>query len=177
MKRSLIRTSIGFASILLALTASACGDDDGDSNDAGTGGSTDSAGSGGSGGSGGGEPPGLANTSGEVCEGAAHAPGTAASVGFEPCDDICTNAFCVPNALAGDAADGLQTCPDGASKCIPDFLIDTMGAVRFKTCESVGGAEGRCVKDCLAGSDVDNLEQADCDSGELCAPCYNPLTG
>jgi hypothetical protein len=61
-----------------------------------------------------------------------------------------------------------------------------------QTCKSWGGAEGRCVFDCLP----DAQEQAEyltagtiscpanpdipcttCEEGELCAPCYDPFTG
>jgi hypothetical protein len=48
-----------------------------------------------------------------------------------------------------------------------------------QTCDSWLSAEGRCLPACLPplAAKADALTRGVCDTGELCAPCYDPTTG
>lgn len=94
----------------------------------------------------------------------------------ECCSD---RGFCVPPALAGDQVRNLErgTCSAG-NLCAPKELTDL--TFKPKTCDSIDNAEGRCVSTCVAGAiakQKDRLPTAGCSANEVCAPCYDPVTG
>lgn len=87
---------------------------------------------------------------------------------------------CVPTALVPTSEQsqlGKDTCTDTGVLCAPTKLIDP--TYKPKTCSSIGGFEGRCLASCVpaVAADAGNLPKDVCDTGELCAPCYDPFTG
>ncbi len=95
---------------------------------------------------------------------------------FAPC--CAGRGVCAPSALLPDAARqqlGADAC--GASlACVPTRWAE--GARFVPTpCRSLAGAEGRCVPDCLAAAAHGSLPRDVCPPAELCAPCFDPLTG
>lgn len=86
---------------------------------------------------------------------------------------------CVPPDLAGSNAANLRkdTCSDD-DVCAPIALIDPL--FRPKACSSIDNAEGRCLSTCLGGAVAQQLERLPtqgCGSDEVCAPCFDPITG
>ena len=98
----------------------------------------------------------------------------------KPFPSCCSNrGLCVPPSLAADQAANLQrdTCAAG-NLCAPKELTDP--TFKPKTCNSLDGAEGRCISTCAGGavaSQKDRLPTAGCGANEVCAPCYDPITG
>ncbi len=94
-------------------------------------------------------------------------------------DKCCSgNGLCVPTSLvpvANQSQLGLDTCTGTDVLCAPNKLQDFTYVP--KTCASIGGLEGRCLADCIPeiASQASRLPKADCDTGELCAPCYDPI--
>jgi hypothetical protein len=87
--------------------------------------------------------------------------------------------LCVSPELAGNQAANLakDTCATG-SLCAPKELTDP--TFKPKACQSLGGFEGRCVSNCLGGqvaAQKDRLPTAGCATNEVCAPCYDPISG
>ncbi|HIA02659.1 MAG TPA: hypothetical protein EYN66_12245 [Myxococcales bacterium] len=88
---------------------------------------------------------------------------------------------CVPSESMPDGfVDVVATC-EGGGKCVPDSIIMSlaeMGEFKPKTCQSVLGAEGRCLSTCVpeVGTNKDLLPQDICEADERCTPCINPLT-
>lgn len=86
----------------------------------------------------------------------------------------CLTTSLVPAEFAARLAD----C-DATSKCVPDDFIRTGGNFIPATCESVAGAEGRCLS--MALPEVQEqaalIPQATCSASEKCVPCFNPLDG
>lgn len=95
-----------------------------------------------------------------------------------------------------------KCCSDQSGLCVPPDILDATQAkalgqdscstghlcapAKFadptfhpKTCDSVAGAEGRCLSKCvsLVSKNADLLPQGGCASDELCAPCTDPRTG
>lgn len=62
--------------------------------------------------------------------------------------------------------------------CIPTPYIDDPNHV-MPACVALAGREGRCLPACVAAAaaGAGRLEQAACQVGELCVPCFNPITG
>jgi hypothetical protein len=95
-------------------------------------------------------------------------------------DECCsTGGYCVPPSLAGAQAPSLNadTCSAGLL-CAPKQLTDP--TFKPATCASLDDAEGRCVSTCIGGAIAQqraNLPTAGCGSDEVCAPCYDPITG
>jgi hypothetical protein len=88
------------------------------------------------------------------CQAAAElAPNRAALFSKDSCD--LDGALCVPAALSGDAA----SAP--------------------KTCRSVLDAEGRCLPDCISNLALQaaRLPKDVCAEHEVCAACFDPVTG
>lgn len=87
--------------------------------------------------------------------------------------------LCVPPALAGSQAKNLNKESCGESLlCAPKELTDL--TYKPKSCSSLEGAEGRCISTCVGGAvakQKERLPTAGCDSNEVCAPCYDPITG
>jgi hypothetical protein len=96
------------------------------------------------------------------------------------CSPTCGGAHCLPATLVPPAQQTLLTACTAANNmpglCAPDPLIATGGNFVPKSCTSVAGAEGRCLSSCLpsVASMASLLPQDVCDTGEKCAPCYNP---
>ncbi|MFW6023645.1 MAG: hypothetical protein ACOC9O_02760 [Myxococcota bacterium] len=91
-----------------------------------------------------------------------------------------TMARCVPADLLPEGSeDFLADCPEEGSKCVPDHFVETGGNFLLDTCESINGAEGRCLPDCIPDvqEQAESLPQDICDDGWLCAPCFDPFTG
>ncbi|HKP58262.1 MAG TPA: hypothetical protein VJV78_16155 [Polyangiales bacterium] len=87
--------------------------------------------------------------------------------------------LCVPPSLAADQASSLarDSCSAG-NLCAPTELTDP--TFKPKTCNSLDGAEGRCISTCAGGAvaqQKDRLPTAGCGSNEVCAPCFDPITG
>jgi hypothetical protein len=84
---------------------------------------------------------------------------------------------CTPQASAGQATLKLprDSCEEDAV-CMPSSLADAHAVP--KTCESVDGAEGRCLSTCLGKLTLlPDLPSQGCARDEVCAPCYDPITG
>jgi hypothetical protein len=99
---------------------------------------------------------------------------------FPPCSPACAGAHCVPSSLvpASDQSQ-LATCTvnGGPGFCAPDAITSSGGEGVPASCTSVAGAEGRCMSTCLPAiaAEADVLPQANCKTGEKCAPCYDPV--
>lgn len=96
------------------------------------------------------------------------------------CSPACGNAHCVPfYNVPVEQQPSLSLCPGGY--CLPDALIASAGNVIPKTCAPLDGfdAEGRCLSTCLksVAEQASQLQKATCDDGELCVPCFDPITG
>jgi hypothetical protein len=100
--------------------------------------------------------------------------------GPKPFPKCCSDrGMCVPPALAGAQAKNLdkQSCT-GENLCAPKELTDL--TLKPKTCASLDGAEGRCISTCVGGAiakQKDRLPTAGCAAEEVCAPCFDPVTG
>lgn len=99
---------------------------------------------------------------------------------LEPCPS-CTvgGAHCLPSSLVpADFQSQLAACEPG-QLCVPDAFIETNGQFIPATCESVAGAEGRCLSPCLpqVAEQAANLPRSSCAATELCVPCYDPQSG
>lgn len=93
-----------------------------------------------------------------------------------------TLGLCVPTALvpANQVSQlGKDTCTGTDVLCAPKSLTDPTAKPPTCTTMSPLNLEGRCVPGCLPAvqSFASNLRQETCASGELCAPCYNPIDG
>jgi hypothetical protein len=91
------------------------------------------------------------------------------------------DAHCVDPALISDPAQQMQLgkCTDGVKLCVPDVFIKTGGKFTAPTCNSVGGAEGRCLSRVIPEVKAQEalLPQDSCTANERCTPCYDPTTG
>jgi hypothetical protein len=91
---------------------------------------------------------------------------------------------CVPNAAVGASFQGdLDACPQAGTMCVPTEFVEDP-AHKGKPCS--GGVDlgatklpyaGVCLSDCLNIESKELLSKDGCNSGELCVPCSNPLTG
>jgi len=77
-----------------------------------------------------------------------------------------------------DVASFLAQCDDN-TMCVPDDFIETAGNFIAKSCESVLGAEGRCMSTCLplVAEQADQLPKAGCPTNQRCVPCFDPFDG
>jgi hypothetical protein len=94
---------------------------------------------------------------------------------FPSCGD---GARCVPASLVpATAAALLSTCPTGL--CAPEKQIAAGGQYLPKTCKALAGAEGRCTNAVIPAVQAQKamLTRDVCDANELCAPCFDPLSG
>lgn len=87
----------------------------------------------------------------------------------------CLSAALVPADMLGRLAD--CPAPNAGSKCVPDPFIRAGGNFVPPTCDSVAGAEGRCLSKALpeVSAQAALLPQGACTADELCVPCFNPL--
>jgi len=84
---------------------------------------------------------------------------------------------CLPpgSADSGSLKIPRDTC-EADAVCMPSSLVDARTIPRI--CESVDGAEGRCLSTCLGKiSKLPDLPSDGCNRDEVCAPCYDPITG
>lgn len=91
------------------------------------------------------------------------------------CTPACGGAHCVPKELVPVSQQAqLATCPGGF--CTPDSLASSGGRAVPKTCTSVGGAEGRCLSECLplVSDKAALLPKDSCGANERCVPCFDP---
>jgi hypothetical protein len=96
-----------------------------------------------------------------------------------PCPGCAAGAHCVPGTMVpADVAGALADC-DAKNKCVPDTFIATNGLFIPTSCDSVVGAEGRCLSVCLPQVEAQAaaLPQSSCHDDERCVPCYDPFTG
>jgi hypothetical protein len=97
---------------------------------------------------------------------------------FAACSSAtCSGAHCVPAAIVPPGEQSLlAVCTDGL--CAPDAVIAAGGEFVPKSCTSIAGAEGRCLSTCLPSvAEAVGLPQSgECDAGERCMPCYDPIT-
>lgn len=87
---------------------------------------------------------------------------------------------CLPMSLIPEdqrALLGRDSCEAEDSLCTPHLLRDS--EMRPASCNSVAGAEGRCLPTCLptVAARAANLPQDSCADGEVCTPCVDPFTG
>ena len=98
----------------------------------------------------------------------------------KPFDKCCSDrGLCVPPALAGSQVKNLnkEACT-GDTLCAPKDLTDL--TFKPKACDSIDNAEGRCISTCVGGAlgaQKDRLPKASCGNDEICAPCFDPVTG
>jgi hypothetical protein len=86
---------------------------------------------------------------------------------------------CVPAvAVPADQRSLLASC-GGGSLCVPDMAIERGGLFTAPSCDSIGGAEGRCLSACIpsVAYRAHLLPQAGCGASERCVPCYDPFDG
>ena len=87
---------------------------------------------------------------------------------------------CIPESLvdpAERASLDQDVCTSSTDLCVPDAITDP--TYTPPSCASILGAEGRCLSTCLPGvaSRADTLPVDSCTPGNLCVPCYEPVTG
>lgn len=89
---------------------------------------------------------------------------------------------CVPpstlaRALSSDELEFLSHSDCGEDVCVPEPWLK--GDAQALVCHVDGGGEGRCLSACLSSiaKQADMLARASCPEGQLCAPCFDPLTG
>jgi hypothetical protein len=71
-----------------------------------------------------------------------------------------------------------DSCGDDGSLCVPSPWLEDEPSPP-PTCRAAGALEGRCLLHCLpeVAARAGSLHAADCSEGELCVPCFDPLTG
>lgn len=98
---------------------------------------------------------------------------------FPPCPSCSAGgAGCVPKVLLpADKLASFADC-DADNACVPFIIIETRGNFVPETCDSVFGAEGRCLSKCLpsVADKGDTLPQSNCAASDACVPCYDPFT-
>jgi hypothetical protein len=148
-------------------------------------GGSDSAGGGSGGrGTGGGGAGGVINAQDiKIVGSVTQCPGTTPTL---PAGEIpactsqtCQAAHCVPTNQVPPGTDTTLLGPCSGGLCVPDDYIATYGQFQTKVCESIDGAEGRCISTCIpsVAAQLDRLPPADCATTERCAPCYSPIDG
>jgi hypothetical protein len=128
---------------------------------------------------GGGEGAGTAGVAGSGGADLTPRAGSSGQSGLNTCCHAL--GICVTNGdLSSDQRALLQrdSCMDERELCSPVALLDKQPFVP-KTCHSVLNAEGRCLPDCVSNlaSQAARLPRDVCDTHELCAPCFDPITG
>ena len=98
---------------------------------------------------------------------------------LEPCPSGCGLGHCLANdKIPADKIDLFASCDD-YQKCVPDAFIETAGLYVPPSCQSLGGAEGRCLSTCLpsVAEKIDSLPQDSCMAEHRCVPCFDPVDG
>ncbi|MBN1654768.1 MAG: hypothetical protein JXA30_13435 [Deltaproteobacteria bacterium] len=90
--------------------------------------------------------------------------------------------LCIPEeAVPEEDRDQLtrDSCSSKDALCVPKGLASEPTTFVAQVCSVWGGAEGRCLPECLpeVAKSADRLERADCPDGHLCTPCTDPVTG
>jgi hypothetical protein len=90
------------------------------------------------------------------------------------------NGLCVPTSVVPAtqlSQLGADTCTQTDHVCAPTKFIDL--TYKPKVCSSINSYEGRCIPDCLpaVAGRASFLPKDTCDTGEVCAPCYDPVNG
>ena len=173
---------VGLVVIATGMFASACGTDgpfgEGPAGAGGDGAAAAGGGSVGGNGSGAGTSNGGSGGEGEpMCP--HEGPDIVDPNAFELCPSCSGGARCIPNSLIpADQQDQLGDC-DADNKCVPDDFIKTGGNFIAQTCTSVAGGEGRCLSVCIpqVADQAALLPQDTCPDHQVCAPCYDPITG
>lgn len=88
--------------------------------------------------------------------------------------------LCVPASLVPAEQQSLlgqDTCADADALCAPVDLLDPTKVP--DSCDSVAGAEGRCLPACLPDVQAMSsmLPQDSCADTHLCVPCFDPISG
>ena len=135
----------------------------------GTGGAGGSGGTGATQGSGGGGSAGTGATCNQR---------TADPNDFPACS-FCAGGRCVQTNAVPESARPLLAQCDPANYCVPEDVVATRGNVRFQSCRSILGAEGRCASMCIPqiSQQQQQLPKDNCPNNHLCAPCYDPRNG
>jgi hypothetical protein len=70
-----------------------------------------------------------------------------------------------------------DSCEDAHALCVPEAQLDA--GYRPGECRALGDREGRCWSSCLpeVAQQASRLARAECAEGELCVPCFDPLSG
>jgi hypothetical protein len=92
------------------------------------------------------------------------------------CSPACGGSHCAPKSLVPAGEQSLfASCDGGDGICAPDPVIRTFDNFVPKSCNSIAGAEGRCLSTCLPLVQAQELLPASgCAADERCAPCYDP---
>lgn len=107
-----------------------------------------------------------------ACHSGGDRPREPATSGFPACGDAL--GYCIATSLAGSATLPQLSCPAG-EVCAPKQRVTEPDSC-FAHCSSIAGA-GACVPTFLVPMDSRSLlQQGTCLMGELCSPCFNPLT-
>jgi hypothetical protein len=71
-----------------------------------------------------------------------------------------------------------ESCGGSMELCVPLRWLDG-NPIMPEKCRSLGDAEGRCLSVCLPkiAAQAGRLPRAICQDTEVCAPCFDPLTG
>ncbi|MEY4579027.1 MAG: hypothetical protein RL701_3730, partial [Pseudomonadota bacterium] len=99
---------------------------------------------------------------------------------FATCCD--GNARCIPETIVPAdrrASFAANSCDPGThSLCVPRVWVNDANA-KPATCTAHGGAEGRCMSECLpeVARRGSQLRVDACEQGEKCVPCYDPISG
>lgn len=140
------------------------------------------------------EPGGGGDDGGTATGGTCPAPGEGSGSSLIEEFSACgggeeTGCSCVPQstleAMAGsidmETLSQLANCDamGTAMKCVPNEYVSNLAPCMSMTCESLQGAEGRCIKTCVpqVAMQEEMLPQGPCGMNEKCAPCYNPIDG
>ncbi len=96
------------------------------------------------------------------------------------CEDKGAQGHCLEDEKATAGIRKNMSQCTGGGWCVPDSVLKTGGKPKKCTTQFSGpNAPGACRSLCIPEvyEKKDLLKQQDCDPGEVCAPCINPLTG
>jgi hypothetical protein len=73
---------------------------------------------------------------------------------------------------------GHDTCTEEEALCVPSDWLDP-GEPSAPSCRALQTYEGRCLPECLPDvrARAEQVRRDDCRDGDLCVPCFDPLTG
>jgi hypothetical protein len=91
-------------------------------------------------------------------------------------------AHCIPSQLLDNKERmqlGTDVCRGNGDMCVPDAFAASDFAPVHCAVSAAGGAEGRCLPDCLpqVSGQRDRLRQESCLAHHLCVPCVDPVSG